>query len=317
MSASSPVKVGVVGVGAVGSKHARWYARMPEAELVCLVDTDEQRARSLAEELGCDWSTDTGALAGRVEAASVAVPTPLHGAVSLKLLRQGIHLLVEKPITSTLEDAERLLKEAEARNLVLQVGHIERFGSAQEEVERILTRPLFIEAHRLGPPPGRDLGVGVVLDLMIHDIDLALHLVGEQPDSVDAVGVSVLTPQEDIANARLSFPSGAVANLTASRVSPEPMRKLRVFQTDAYISIDYLAERFEVHRLVGGRIERRLVEPDRRDKMERQLRHFLRCVRGAAHPRVTGRHGRDALQVAVEVLRAMRERSLRVGGRGW
>ena len=313
MSDSRPVGVAVVGAGTHGAKHARWYAKMPDAKLVTIIDADPDRARALAEELGCSWGADLDALPEAVEAASVAVPTPLHAKVSLELLGRGVHLLVEKPITSTLEEAEALLSEAEARDLVLQVGHIERFGSAQEEVEGILTRPLFIEAHRLGPPPGRELGVGVVLDLMIHDIDLALHLVGEQPDAVDAVGVAVLSPQEDIANARLSFPSGAVANLTASRVSPEPMRKLRVFQSDAYISIDYLAERFEVHRLVGGRIERSLIAPDRRDKMQRQLEHFLDCVRGSGRPRVTGRHGRDALEVAVGVLRAIKERAGRAG----
>ena len=246
---SNKVRVGVVGVGSLGQHHARIYGELDEVEFVGIYDADGDRAAEMAAAHGAHAFDSLEALAAEVDAASVVVPTHLHREVAGVLLEQGLHLLVEKPIAATTQEAEELVDMAQARNLILQVGHIERFNPVLSTLEEHAGTPRFIEAHRLSPfPPPREgmmprgTEVSVVLDLMIHDIEVLLHLVQSKVVDFHAVGIPVLSPSEDIANVRLQFENGCVANITASRISPEQMRKIRVFYEDAYISLDYQAQ---------------------------------------------------------------------------
>ena len=211
--------------------------------------------------------------------ATVATPTAAHYEVGKFLLRQGKHLLIEKPITETPEQAQELVKLAKERSLILQVGHVERFNPVLSALEQRLTKPRFIESHRLSQYPFRSVEIGVVLDLMIHDLEIILHLVRSPVKSIDAVGVPVLSKGEDIANARIRFQNGCVANVTASRISPEKMRKIRVFQEDAYLSLDYQNQSAEMFRLVNGKITREAVEIEKDEPLKRELQSFVECSR--------------------------------------
>ncbi len=304
-----PLKVAVVGVGHVGSQHAKIYAQMPGVRLAAVCDTNQERAEQLAAELGCEALTDAGALAGRVDAASLAIPTRLHGAVGLKLLGAGIHLLIEKPITAVLAEANALVRLAAKRRLVLQVGHVERFNAAIQAAMSRLKHPRFIEVHRLSPYPFRSLDVSVVLDVMIHDLDLILELVRAKPLRIDAVGMPVLSSSEDIANARLTFASGCVANLTASRISDETVRRIRVFQEDNYLSIDYKAQTVELAHKHGATIERVQLPVNRRPPLTDELASFVQSVVRKQPALVPGEAGRDALALALKIEQAMRRAS--------
>ncbi len=306
------VKVGVVGVGALGRHHARLYRQCEEAELVGLYDCDLERAETVAAEIGGVLVYPTIAeLAAAVDAVSVAVPTDLHHSVVKQLLEAGRHVLVEKPIAETVEQAEELVELASARGLVLGVGHVERYNPVLACVDDTPGAPMFIEAHRLAsfPPPRpgllpRGTEVSVVLDLMIHDIDVVLSLVGDQVERVEAVGVPILSRSVDIANARLVFHNGCVANLTASRVSAEPARKIRLFKPSAYLSLDYQNRRGEIAFRRGQEIVRQEVPVQEQNALLEELLDFCRCVAAAVagdrplQPRVTGRHGLAALRVA-------------------
>ena len=314
-----PVRVAVVGVGSIGSLHAKIYAQLPQvAQLVAVCDVNQARAQEVAQQAGCAAVTDFRALIGQVEAVSLAVPTSLHHPVGVELLKAGLHVLIEKPIAASLQEADELLAAAEGRGLIVQVGHIERFNAALKTAATYLTHPRFIEAHRLSPYPFRGIDVSVVLDVMIHDLDLVLALVRESPTSVEAVGVPVLSPSEDIANARVVFPSGCVANLTASRVSDETLRRIRVFQEDCYLSIDYKQQAVELARKVGLKIERQQLPVTPRPPLEEELESFLQAVRSNSHPSVSGREAREALALALRIEDAMRStmgRGTRDGGR--
>ncbi|MGI9431834.1 MAG: Gfo/Idh/MocA family protein, partial [Myxococcota bacterium] len=233
----------VVGVGHMGRFHAEKIAAVAaedgSTELVAVTDSDAERARIVGAEFGVPGEGDLDAVLAKVDAIVVAVPTVAHAAVVARALDAGVDVLIEKPIAATLEEAEKLLATARERGRVVQVGHLEWFNAAMQSVRDRVTRPRFIEAHRMGPFPARATDVDVVRDLMIHDIDIIQRLVGEEPERVDSIGVPVITDKVDIANARLTFPSGAVANVTASRVTPTPMRKIRFFQPDGYFSIDF------------------------------------------------------------------------------
>ncbi|HEX5795400.1 MAG TPA: Gfo/Idh/MocA family oxidoreductase, partial [Geminicoccaceae bacterium] len=242
------IRTAVVGCGHFGRFHAEKYAALAGAELVAVVDRVPERAAEVAGRLGAVALDDPDALAGRVEAASVAVPTAEHFAVASRLLELGLHVLVEKPIASSLEEADALIALAAARARVLQVGHLERFNAALVALADVLRAPLFIESHRLAPFQPRGTDVDVVLDLMVHDIDLIQLLVGQALVAVDAVGVPVLSGHDDIANARLRFAGGCVANVTASRVSLKSERRMRIFQRDAYLSIDFQAGEASIAR---------------------------------------------------------------------
>lgn len=301
-----PLRIGVIGVGHLGARHAEIYAAMPGVRVAAVCDTDVARAKEVARRLGCDALTDHRELASRVDAASVAVPTTLHGPIGLELLRAGVHLLIEKPIATSLAEADALIREARKRTLTLQVGHIERFNTAIQAAQQLLEHPRFLEIHRLSPYPFRGTDVSVVLDVMIHDLDLLLTLVPSRVRRVDAVGVSVLSQSEDIANARIEFASGCVANLTASRISEEPLRRFRVFQEDRYLSIDTRQQTVEMARKDGRSIQRVDLPVNKQSPLQDELASFVRAVRLRRAPLVSGQDGRAALALALEIERKMR-----------
>jgi predicted dehydrogenase len=307
------VRVGVVGVGSLGQHHARIYSELDEVEFVGLFDSDSARAAEIAAASHSRAFDRLEDLAAEVDAASVAVPTHLHREVAGELLAQGLHLLVEKPIASTTREAEELVAMAQERNLILQVGHIERFNPVLDTLEQQTGRPRFIEAHRLAPfPPPREgqmprgTEVSVVLDLMIHDIEVLLHLVDSKVVDFHAVGIPVLSASEDIANVRLQFENGCVANVTASRISPEQMRKIRVFYDDAYISLDYQAQEGELHRKTAAGIVREQIPIEKGDALTNELKAFAGCVLHHSQPKVSGEHGAEALRLAVAITQKVR-----------
>jgi predicted dehydrogenase len=295
------LRVGVVGVGHIGSNHARIYADLPKAEFVAIFDIDSDRAADVAGKYNVKAAASLDELAGVIDAASVATPTGTHFSVAANLLGRGKHLLIEKPITEYTADARDLAQMAAGKGLVLQVGHVERFNPVLDALEQRLTHPRFIEAHRLSPYPNRSTDIGVVLDLMIHDLEIILHLVNSSVENIDAVGVPVLSRGEDIANARLRFASGCIANVTSSRISPEQMRKIRVFQEDAYLSLDYQGQSGEIYRRVNGQITREPVAIEKEEPLRQELASFVDCALTGGEPRVSGSHAAAALELAVEI----------------
>ena len=295
------LRVGVVGVGHIGSNHARLYAQIPTAQFAAIYDVDLGRAKAVGKKHGVHVAGSLEEFAERVDAASIATPTTTHYEIARALLGRGKHLLVEKPITDNTAQATELSELASGKGLILQVGHIERFNPVLSALEQRLTHARFIEAHRLSPYPERSTDIGVVLDLMIHDLEVILHLVRSRVQNVDAVGVPVLSKGEDIANARLRFENGCVANVTSSRISPERMRKIRVFQEDAYLSLDYEKQSGEIYRRADGRITREKVEIAREEPLKSQLESFIECARTGRQPRVTGFQATAALELAVEI----------------
>ena len=295
------LRVGVVGVGHIGSNHARLYAEIPTVEFSAIYDVDLARANAIAKKYGVTPAQSLEQFTEMVDAASVATPTSTHYEVAYPLLGRGKHLLIEKPITDNTKEASELAGLSARYNSILQVGHVERFNPVLSVLEARLTHPRFIEAHRLSPYPDRSTDIGVVLDLMIHDLEIVLHLVRSPVQSIDAVGVPVLSRGEDIANARLRFENGCVANITSSRISPERMRKIRVFQEDAYLSLDYQNQSGEIYRRVGERISRDKVEIEREEPLKRQLLSFIECASTGREPRVSGFQATAALELAVEI----------------
>jgi predicted dehydrogenase len=281
------------------------------ASLAGVYDIDLGRARAAAEPLRARVFDAPAEAFADADAAIVAVPTVHHHDVVRAVLEHGLDVLVEKPIAATLREADALLALAAERRCVLQVGHLERFNAALRRVEALAKRPRFVEAHRMGPFPARATDVDVVRDLMIHDIDIIQHLVGEEPERIEAIGVPVLTSKVDIANARLTFPGGCVANLTASRVTPTPMRKLRFFQLDGYFSIDFLEQSVVIFRRLhdpgaaAPRIEMEKLEIDREDAIVAQHRAFFDAIRTRETPAVTGEEALSALRSALRVVDAM------------
>ncbi len=307
------IRVGVFGVGALGQHHARIYAQLQETELVGIYDVDPSRAAQLAQQHGCRAFASLDELAASVEAASVVVPTHLHHQVALALLERGLHLLVEKPIASTTAEAEAMVACAKAKGVILQVGHVERFNPVLAFLEQHAQAPRFIEAHRLAPfPPPREglhprgTEVNVGLDLMIHDLEIILHLVDAPVKEVRAVGVSVLSDSEDIANVRLLFANGCVANITASRISPERMRKIRVFTSESYISLDYQNQAGELFKKAATGIVREEVPIEKGEPLALELCSFARCVARRDTPVVSGEHAASALNLAVDITQRMR-----------
>jgi predicted dehydrogenase len=305
------VRVGVVGVGALGQHHARVYADLPGATLAGIYDVDSSRAAEVAARHGVPAFGQLRELTDAADAISVAVPTVDHHRVARTLLEAGKDVLVEKPMTAALAEAEDLIGLASEKGAVLQVGHIERFNPAVDALRKAALQPRFIEVHRLSPFSPRSLDVDVVLDLMIHDLDIVLCLDGSGAVQVDAVGVPVLTSKVDIANARLRFASGLIANLTASRVSAEKVRKFRVFSPKTYISVDFAARSAQVYRLIQGKggpeiRTERTAAPDE-EPLRRQLAAFVAAVRERTAPAVTGADGLRVLALAHTVLARMTE----------
>src|SRR5947207_10689231 len=298
---ANKLRVGVVGVGHIGSNHARLYAGIPSVEFAAIYDVDLARARSIGKKFDVPVAQSLEEFTGMVDAASVATPTNTHYEIGQALLARNRHLLIEKPITDNTAHATELAELAAKSGLILQVGHVERFNPVLSALEKRLTHPRFIEAHRLSPYPERSTDIGVVLDLMIHDLEIILHFVRSPVQRIDAVGVPVLSRVEDIANARLRFENGCIANVTSSRISPERMRKIRVFQEDAYLSLDYQNQSGEIYRRSGGRITRDKVEIEREEPLKRQLMSFIDCASTGREPRVSGFQATAALKLAVEI----------------
>jgi predicted dehydrogenase len=287
----------------MGRNHARVFSLLPQAKLCAIYDADPGRAKAVAEEFGGEPVDSLEALAELVDAASVAVPTLYHREVGCCLMEAGVHILMEKPIAPSVEDARELVEISKRTGRILQIGHIERFNPVMRSLEARLTKPQFIEAHRLSPFPNRSIDIGVVLDLMIHDLEIILHLVNSPVESIDAVGIPVLTRSEDIANARIRFENGCVANLTASRISPERMRKIRVFQGDCYLSLDYQEQTGQIHWKEGMSIQRAEVEVEKDEPLKLELAAFVASVARGEAPAVTGQQGAAALELALEITR--------------
>lgn len=295
------IAVAVVGVGHLGRRHALAYKELENAQLVAVCDTNPEKLAQTSQEAGVPGYQNYQELFPRVQAVSIAVPTQLHYQISHDFLSQNIHVLVEKPFTNTLKEANRLIKLSEKKDLILQVGHIERFNSAFSAVKEIIREPGFIECHRLNPFPGRSLDVGVVLDLMIHDIDIILGLVKTKIKKIEAVGVKVLTDYEDIANARITFKNGCICNLTASRVSDEIIRKIRIFLKNTYISLDYKNESAFVYRKTATEITKEKLPIEKEEPLKKELASFLDCVITHRPPVVGARTARKALAVALAI----------------
>ncbi|MDD5059884.1 MAG: Gfo/Idh/MocA family oxidoreductase [Candidatus Omnitrophica bacterium] len=295
------LRIGVVGVGHLGSIHAKIYKQIPSCTLAGVCDSNPQNLKSVSGSLRVPGYANISELFGKINAASVAVPTQLHCKIAEELLAHNIHLLVEKPFTTTLEEADRLIALAKKQNLILQVGHIERFNSAFNATQKIIKNPKFIECHRLSSFPNRSLDVGAVLDIMIHDIDIVLGLVNSPLEKIESVGINVLTPFEDIANARLTFKNGCIANLTASRVSDEIMRKIRIFQEDTYISLDYKNAEASVYRKLNGKISKERLPIEKEQPLQKELASFVDCVINKKEPLVSGPVAKEALEVALSI----------------
>ena len=308
-TAAKKLRVGVVGVGYLGKFHAEKYAHMEDVELVGVADIDPVAATKVADRLSTTAYTGHAALLDRVDAVSVVVPTSAHFAVARDFLENGVDVLIEKPMTTTLEEADALVTLAENQDLIIQVGHLERFNQAVVALKGILHRPMFIESHRLSLFTDRASDVSVVLDLMIHDIDLISNFAQSELISVHAAGVPVVSTEVDIANARLEFKSGCVANVTASRISIKNERKIRLFQKDCYISVDFVEHSITVIRRKGddrsGLIPGMDIQQlsfDQGDALEDELKEFVQSVRDRSEPQVDGRVGRDALRIALNVM---------------
>ncbi len=300
------MRIAVIGVGHLGRHHARILAAMPGVELVGVVDTNLQRAREIAEAQGTTAIENAASLLGTVDAVVVATPTASHASVATPFLEAGTAVLIEKPLARSLAEADALVALARARGATLAVGHTERFNPAVEAARPLLTAPRFIEGHRLGTFPDRSLDIDVVFDLMIHDIDVVLSVVKSEVAAIDAVGVPVLTPRIDIANVRLRFANGCIANLTASRISRDRTRKIRFFQPESYVAIDFAAQELEVWRLVRAgaglpTIEGGPVAVEKAEPLARDLQDFIDAARHRRDASVTGEAGRHALDLAQRI----------------
>jgi predicted dehydrogenase len=329
------LRMAVIGVGHLGKEHARILATFPEVDLVGVADVNEEQAQGVARRLGTRAYHDAWPLLNLVDAACIAVPTAFHCDVASEFLKRGIPLLVEKPLAATLEQAERLVQLANAHGALLQVGHIERFNPAFEELAKRPLQPKLVLCERLGPFSGRSTDIGVVLDLMIHDLDLLLSLVRSPVRSVEAVGVSVFGGQEDVANARLHFESGCIADLTASRAHPTPSRRMQLWGPEGYAQVDFSQRRLllvqpspQVRRsgldpakldpasrarlkddLFGRHLEVLELDGQKHDQLSAELQDFVGCVRTGREPRAGGAAGRDAIALAEQILRSLRTHS--------
>ena len=303
------LRVGVVGVGYLGRFHAEKYASMDAVDLVGVADTDMSQAASIAGKYRTTAYSIYQDLFGKVDAVSIVVPTPSHYTVALGFLENDVNVLIEKPMTTTLEEADELIRFADSKGLIMQVGHLERFNPAVVALQDIVQRPMFIESHRLSIYKDRGTDVSVVLDLMIHDIDIILNFVRSEVSEIRAAGIPVIAENVDIANARLEFQSGCVANVTASRISTKNERKIRLFQKDAYVSVDFTSREITVIRqnskkddgLIPG-MEIKQLCFTKGDALEDEIKSFVQSVVNHKVPQVTGQMGRDALKIALIIM---------------
>jgi len=336
---SGTIKVAVLGVGALGQHHARIYSELQKAgkiEFTGLYDANAERAKEISKQHDIPVLSSPEAVLSSAEALSIVTPTTTHFELASQALEAGLHVLVEKPMTEDASQASELVQLAQDNNCVLQVGHVERFNPVFDYLQSVATQPRFIETHRLSPYPKRSMDIGVVLDLMIHDLDIVMAFVNSPIKEVDGVGVAVLSETEDIANARIKFENGCVANLTASRVSPERMRKIRVFsggESTSYVSLDYQKQEGYIYRIAaeeseksslwkkllhakdtaivsefaGKKIVREPVPIEKDEPLKLELQHFIQCVAEKQTPKVSGQAGREALEVALEITRQIQQ----------
>ncbi|MFA6142620.1 MAG: Gfo/Idh/MocA family oxidoreductase [Candidatus Omnitrophota bacterium] len=295
-------KVGVIGAGRLGTFHTKVYSRLDNIKLIGVCDCNLSRAIEIGKKYHTASFSDYEDLFGKVDAVSIAVPTSLHYNIAKEFLKHNIHVLIEKPITKTLSEADELIEIAKEKKLIIQVGHIERFNSAVLAIEPYLKKPKFIECQRLGPFHKRVDDVGVVLDLMIHDIDIVLGLMNQDVVKIEAVGLSTISDYEDVANVRLTFEDGTVADITASRVTKDVVRKMRIFQEDSYISLDYLSQETAIFRKTGERIDKEKIKIKKKDPLKKELKSFVNCLINNKRPIVSGEEGRRALKVALEIV---------------
>ena len=295
-------RLGVVGIGHLGSRHLKVYSQLPgKVDIIGACDLQVERATRLARQYNAPFIKDYRELAGKVDAVNICTPTESHYEIAKFFLENNVHTLVEKPVTTTVDQADELIAIAKKNGLKLQVGHIERFNSAFESIKHFTHNPLFIECHRLNHFPNRSLDIGVVMDLMIHDIDIVLGLIASPIKDIQAVGVNVLTPLEDIASVRITFENGCVCNLTASRVSDEVMRKIRLFQKDTYISLDYVKQEAFIYKKHENQILKHSLPIEREEPLMKELEHFIDCIQEDKKPLISGTEGREALSVALVI----------------
>jgi len=309
----SKLKCAVIGTGYLGKFHAEKYASLDDCELVAVVDINEEAARAVADQHGAQALTDYQSLLGKVDAVSIVVPTSLHHVVSRDFLNAGAHVLVEKPITVTIAEADELIAIAHEKNVHLQVGHLERFNPAIMGLDQTEDKPLFIESHRLAPFNPRANDVSVVLDLMIHDIDIILALVDSEIERIDASGTAVLTQGTDIVSARLTFKNGCVANVTASRISMKMERKMRMFRPCSYISVDFQNRVLTKHKtgdqeMFPGIPEIETEESvfENGDALLEEIKHFVNCIKTGENPLVSGEAGKKALATAIAISKLLK-----------
>jgi len=299
------LRVAVIGVGHLGQHHARIYRDLKkDVELAAIVDIDEKRGKKIAKSNKTLWINNyKDILDMNIDAVSLAVPTSAHYEIASQLLKNSIHTLIEKPICTTIEQADKLIEIADKNEVFIQVGHVERFNPAIITLSKIIKDPKFIEVHRLAPYNPRGCDVSVVLDLMIHDLDIILNLVNRPIEKVDAVGVEVLTPTEDIANVRVTFEGGCVANITSSRISLKEMRKIRIFQPYTYISLDYKAQEGVIYSKDGNKINRQRLDLTKGEPLKLEIESFIESIKTNTLPKVSGKDGRKALAAATEIAR--------------
>ncbi|MFZ5802255.1 MAG: Gfo/Idh/MocA family protein [Candidatus Omnitrophota bacterium] len=300
------LRVGVIGAGHLGRHHARIYHELEETTLVGICDTDPSK-KEIAQTYGASFWTKHRDLIGQVDAVSIATPTSEHFRVAKDFLEAGIHVLIEKPITLKIEDADMLIALARKRNCALQVGHIERHNPALKRIEKIAKNIRFLEIHRLGPFTDRIKDCGVVLDLMIHDFDIVMKLIKSKIKDYDGVGIAVLTPYEDLANVRIKFENGAVADITASRLTPEAQRKIRIFQPDAYISLDYQSQKANIYTKSLFGIKQEVIDIEKAEPLKEELRYFADGILSGKSPGNPDEAARNALAFALDVIEVIQE----------
>jgi predicted dehydrogenase len=299
----SKIRVGIIGVGYLGTQHARILSYLEEAELEAVADIDFQKALQIGNRHGVRYFQNYEEMIDDIDAAVVATDTSAHFSVSMSLLKQGKHVLVEKPITATVEQGEQLVEAAAKNNLIFQVGHLERFNPAVEAVENMISEPKFIEVQRLGSFSARSLDIDVVLDLMIHDLDIILALIKDEVVAIKSSGIHVVSEKTDIANARLEFKSGCVATLTASRVHQGKVRKLRIFEPTSYYSIDYIDQEVKIFPLDGRQTDIKTLKIQKEEPLKRELKNFLDCIETGKNTKVSGVEALRALRLAYNVIR--------------
>jgi predicted dehydrogenase len=301
MNPEKPIQCGVVGVGYLGQHHARIYAELEQCELAGIFEVDPERGKEIADKHGCPVFTNLDELAAVCDAISVVVPTDKHCEVALPLLEKGCHLLIEKPLCVSSAEAETILEAANRNNCLIQVGHIEHYNPVTSYLEKAVDNPLFITADRLAPFTPRGTEVGVVLDLMIHDLGVILQLVGAPVEKVESVGVNVLSPTEDIANTRITFANGTVANVNASRVSEKKVREIRVFQNNAYLSLDFMNQVGHFVKRDGLKLHKEEIPIEKGEPLKIELASFLDCVTNMSNPKVDATLGKQALELALRI----------------